>query len=90
MDSNNVWKKKVNCSKEQLQLRTFTFWLVNPHCLTNQNVNNPTYRNVAIINTLQLEAHFRMYRMLMKGEFNVYIYCDLLRKSWFHLLGFLT
>ena len=56
-----------------MHLCMLTFWLVNQHLFTNQNVMNLTYHKVVIINTLQLKARSRFYKMLMKEELDVYL-----------------
>ena len=41
----------------------------------------PIYRKVPSSNTSGLEAHAGFFRLLMKGIFDPYTYCDLLTKS---------
>ena len=65
-------KTNIGWTKHWMQMYMLTFWLVNQQLLTNKNVMNLTYHNVVIINTLQLEACLRYYKMIMKEEFDVY------------------
>ena len=41
--------------------------------LNVENVENFIYGKVASVNMSKSEAHFRFYRLLMKGKFDVYL-----------------
>ena len=65
-----IYKNIINRTLKSLNNKTKAYFQSNLHSdCTN-------YRKVASSNTSHLEAHAGFFRLLMKGIFDPYMYCD--------------